>query len=123
MVKNIYVRYNKKKARCIICNNFSNKVHDYLKPTKIKYLKNSGYNSYLIATKRRFKCKYCGKTFTEDLELTSRNCNISSKTKQMILKECLDRDRTIEAIASNNNVSANIVREIFLEAMKNYPDM
>ena len=120
--KYVYIKSNKKKARCKICNNFSKKIHDYLKPSKIKYLKNSGSNTYLVVTKRRFDCKYCGKSFTEDLELTSKNCNISSKTKQMILKECLDRDRTLEAIASSNNVSVNIVRETFLEAMKNYPD-
>ena len=39
----------------------------------------------------------------------------------MILKQCLDRDRTIKAIAEECNISENIVRNTFLDAMKNYP--
>ncbi|MBR3897828.1 MAG: transposase [Bacilli bacterium] len=120
--KYVYVKSNKKKARCLKCGNFSNKLHDYLKPVKIVYLKNSGENTYLIASKRRFKCKACKKTFTEDLGLNGGRCSISYKTKQMILKECLDRNKTLEDIAKDCNVSTDTVRRIFLEAMKNYPE-
>ena len=120
--KFVYVKSNKKKARCPKCGNFSNKIHDYLKPIKITYLKNSGENTYLIASKRRFKCKVCKKTFTEDLGLNGGRCSISYKTKQMILKECLDRNKTLEDIAKDCNVSVNVVRQTFLEAMKNYPE-
>lgn len=119
--KLVYVKSNKKKVRCNICGNFSNKVHDYLKPSKITYLKNSGEDTYLIVQKRRFECKKCNKSFTEDLGLSNKNCNISNKTKQLILKECLDRDRTLESIAKDCNTSVNLVRNTFLEAMKNYP--
>lgn len=121
-IKYVHVKSNKKKVRCTKCNNFSNKIHDYLKPSKITYLKNSGDDTYLIVYKRRFKCKYCNKSFTEDLGLNNKKCNISNKTKHMILKECLDRDRTLESIAKECNVSVGIVRETFLEAMKDYPD-
>jgi len=120
--KYVYVKSNKKKARCSKCNNFSNKIHDYLKPMKITYLKNSEEDTYLIVSKRRFKCKYCNKTFTEDLGLNSKRNSISNKIKQLILKECLDRDKTIEAIPKDTNTSANLVRQTFLEAMKNYPE-
>lgn len=120
--KYVYIKSNKKKARCKNCNNFSNKIHDYLKPSKITYLKNSGEDTYLIITKRRFKCRYCNKSFTEDLGLNSKGCNVSNKTKQLILKECLDRDKTLETIARDCNTSVNLVRKTFLEAMKNYPD-
>lgn len=121
-VKYIYVKSNKKKARCIKCNNFSNKIHDYLKPSKITYLKNSGEDTYLIVHKRRFECKYCMKSFTENLGLSNKKCNISNKTKQMILKECLDRDRTLEGIAKSCNISVNTARDIFMKAMANYPE-
>ena len=109
------IKSNKKKAKCTKCNNFSNKIHDYLKPCKITYLKNSGEDTYLIVYKRRFECKYCKKSFTENLGLNSRKCKISNKTKQMILKECLDRDKTLEALAKDCNISVNIVREILYQ--------
>ena len=121
-VKYVYVKSNKKKARCNKCNKFSNKIHDYLKPSKITYLKNSGENTYLIVNKRRFECKFCKKSFTEDLGLNSKKCSISNKTKRLILKECLDRDKTLESIAIDCNTSTDTVRETFMKAMKNYPD-
>ena len=121
-VKYVHIKSNKKKVRCTKCNNFSNKIHDYLRPCKITYLKNSGEDTYLIVHKRRFECKYCKKTFTEDLGLNSKKSSISNKTKQMILKECLVRDKTLKAIANDCNTSVDTVRETFLEAMKNYPD-
>ena len=121
MIKLVHIKFNKNKTRCTKCNTFSNKVHDYLKPSKITYLKNSGSNTYLIAYKRRFECKNCNKSFTEDLEISNKGCKISNKTKQMILKQCLDRDKTIKSIAEENNISEDIVRTTFLEAMNNYP--
>ncbi|MGN1330831.1 MAG: transposase family protein [Clostridia bacterium] len=112
-VKYVHIKSNKKKVRCTNCNNFSNKIHDYLKLCKITYLKNSGEDTYLIVHKRRFECKYCKKSFTEDLGLNSKKSSISNKTKQMILKECLDRDKTLKAIANDCNTSVDTVRETF----------
>ena len=37
IVKLVYVKANKRKARCKSCNNFSHNVHDYLKPSKVTY--------------------------------------------------------------------------------------
>ena len=84
--KCIHIKSSRKKARCPKCNNFSKKIHDYLKPSKITYLKNSEEETYLIVYKRRFECKYCKKTFTEDLGISSPKNKISHKTKQLILK-------------------------------------
>ena len=121
-VKFIHVKSNKKKARCTSCNQFSKKIHDYLKPCKITYLKNSEEETYLIVYKRRFKCDNCKKAFTEELEISCNNNRISNKTKQLILKLCMDRDKTLTTIAKETNTSVNLVRTTFLEATKNYPD-
>ena len=120
--KCIHIKSSRKKARCPKCNNFSKKIHDYLKPSKITYLKNSEEETYLIVYKRRFECKYCKKTFTEDLGISSPKSKISHKTKQLILKLCMDRDRTLTAIAKETNTSVSVVRKTFLEATNNYPD-
>lgn len=118
----VHVKNSKKKVRCPHCNMFSSKIHDYLKPSRVDYGKCIDRYVYLVANKRRFECKNCKKSFTENLGLTSKNGNISLKTKQSILKDCLNRDKSIKQIAMDNNVSSDAVREIFLEAMKDYPD-
>lgn len=119
----VHIKSNKKKSRCPKCGKFSSKIHDYLKAIRIDYLKSAGVNTYLIAYKRRFECSHCKKSFTENLGLTSRNGNISLKVKQAILKDCMDRDKTIRKIGKDNNVSDKMVRKIFLEAMENYPEV
>lgn len=121
-VKYIHIKSNKKKARCPKCNKFSKKIHDYLKPNKITYLKNSEEETYLIVYKRRFECDICKKSFTEDLDINGLRNKISHKTKQKILKLCMDRDKTINSIAKETNTSETLVRKTFLEATKNYPD-
>lgn len=118
----ISIKSNKKKVRCPHCNQFSSRIHDYLKPSRIDYLNIAGMNTYLIAYKRRFECSKCNKSFTENLGLTNKNGNVSLKIKQNILKDCMNRDKTIKQISNDNNVSEDFVRSTFLEAMKNYPE-
>ena len=118
----VSIRSNKKKVRCPYCNEFSSKIHDYLKPTRVDYLSIYEKPVYLIVYKRRFECSKCKKSFTEDLGLTNKNANISLLTKRSILKDCMDRDKTIKQIALDNKVSEKEVRVTFLEAVKNYPD-
>ena len=71
-VKYAYVKSNKKKARCPKCKKFSNKIHDFLKPSKLTYLNNANIETYLIVQKRRFECANCKKSFTEDLGLSQK---------------------------------------------------
>lgn len=120
-INKVYIRSNKKKVRCPKCNKFSDKIHDYLRPSKVLYLDIVGEKTYLIVTKRRFKCSNCNKSFTEDMGLTNKNGNTSLKVKQKILKDFLDKNKTIKDIARDNHVSEDTARSIFLEAMKNYP--
>lgn len=117
----VFIRSNKKKVRCPKCGKFSDKIHDYLKASKILYLEVAGEKTYLIVTKRRFKCKNCKKSFTEDLGLTNNKCFVSAKVKQKVLKEFLNRNRTIKDIAIANYITEGTARNIFLEATKNYP--
>ena len=118
----ISIKSNKKKVGCPYCKRFSSRIHDYLKPSRIDYLSTAGVNTYLIAHKRRFECSTCKKSFTEDLGLTNNNGNVSLKTQQKILLDCMNRDKTIKQIAIDNNVSEDLVRNTFLDATKNYPD-
>ena len=67
----VSIKSNKKKVRCPYCNEFSSKIHDYLKPSRIDYLNIYDKTTFLIAYKRRFECNKCNKSFTEDLGLTN----------------------------------------------------
>lgn len=121
-IKKVFIKSNKKKVRCPRCGNFSHKIHDYLKPSKITYLKTAGEETYLIIKKRRFECKDCNKSFTEDISVVDKGKKISNKTRFSILKDLLDRDKTIDTIAREHGVSSDIVRNLLEEAMKNYPE-
>ena len=120
-INEIHIKSTRKKVRCPQCNQFSNKVHDYLKASKILYLDIVGEKTYLIVKKRRFECKKCKRSFTEDIGLTNQNSNISLKVKQKILKDFLDKNKSLKDIAISNHVSEDRARNIFLEATKNYP--
>ena len=122
LIKYVYIKKNRKKVRCPKCNNFTHRIHDYLKPSKVTYLNNSGIETYLIVRKRRFECEYCNKSFTEELNLTVKRGSISYASKQLILKDMMNRNKTIEEIASDYKVSSDMVRNIFLDGCKNIPD-
>ena len=120
-VNEIHIKSRRKKVRCPHCNQFSSKVHDYLKPSKILYLDIVGEKTYLIVSKRRFECKKCNRSFTEDIGLTNYDGNISLKVKQKILRDFLDKNKSLKDIAISNHVSEDKARNIFLEATKTYP--
>lgn len=120
---NIYISSSKKKVKCPKCSKYTDKIHDKLKPSKILYLDNSGIKTYLIITKRRFKCSICNKRITEDLNLTTSKSTISLKVKQKVLKDFMEADKTIKRIAIDNHISEDSVRQIFLDATSNFPAM
>ena len=120
-VNYIIVKSSKNKVRCPICNQFTSTIHDYLKPSKILYLDVVGEKTYLIVNRRRFKCRRCNKSFTENIGLANKNGRISSKVKQKVLKDFMDKNKSLKDVAKGNNISEDTARNIFLEATKNYP--
>mgnify|MGYP004483929997 FL=1 len=91
---------------------YTSKIHDRLKPSKVLYLNNSGQKTYLIVTKRSFKCTNCNKRITENLNLATNNSNISLKVKQKVLKDLMDADKTIKRISVDNHISEDSTRQI-----------
>lgn len=118
--KIIYIKILTKKVRCPLCNKFTNKVHDTLKPIKIKYLKLAEYNTYVVVRKRRFTCHECKKTFTENIDLNNKNKSISNKLEQKVLKDLLTV-RSIKDIAQDNDIPDTTVRRILKNGMSDYP--
>lgn len=120
-IKLVSVKSRKKKARCTECGKYSSSVHDVLKPSKILYLDNAGEKTYLLVTRRRFNCKSCKRHFTEDLGLTNKNRQISLKVQQKVLKDFMDKDKSLKRIAEDNHISVDKARAIFNEATKEFP--
>lgn len=122
IVKYIYIEKITKKERCPICNSYTKSIHDKLKPIKLKHVKAFEYTTYLIIEKRRFICHKCNKKFTEEVIVNEENKSISTKLEQKILKDLLEYNLTLKYIAKNNNISDMTVRNILLNAMKDYPE-
>ena len=117
----IELKSRRDKVRCPICNKFTSSIHSRLKPIRSKYLDSCGERVNLIIYKRRFHCYNCDKIFTEEMNLNSKNGNISNKTKIQIRKDLLDYNMTIDKIAIKNHVSKYIVRKELEEATKIIP--
>ena len=122
MIKIIYVESKTKKDKCPVCGEYTNSIHDKLKPMELKYLKIVEYDSKINIIKKRFICHKCNKRFTEKVDLNERGKTISNKLQQKILKDLLDYNLSIKYIAKTNGVSPGIVRIVLKEAMNNYPE-
>lgn len=120
-IKKIYVSCKRKKDKCPNCGKFTKSIHDKLKPIEIKYLKVVEYETRIMIIKRRFICHSCNKKFTEKVNLNQKNCSISNKLKQKILKDLLNYNLSLKYIAESNNISEGSVRTILKESMKGYP--
>ena len=119
----VELKSRKEKVRCPICNKFTNSVHDKLKPIRSVYLDSGGQEVNLLITKRRFHCYNCGKIFTEQLDLNTKDGNISNRTKIQIRKDLLDYNLTLNKIAEKNHVSDYVVRKELEEATSMIPNI
>lgn len=122
MIKIIEIETKNKKQKCPICGEYTNSIHDKLKPIKLKYLKLFEYDTKIVITKKRFVCHKCNKKFTEVVDLNNKGKNISNKLEQKILKDLLNYNLSIKYIAKENNVNSESVRKILKNAMSNYPE-
>lgn len=122
MKKIIYLESKTKKQKCPICGEFTNSIHDKLKPIELKYLKIGEYNSKINIVKKRFICHKCKKKFTEEVSLNNKRKTISNKLEQKILKDLLNYNLSISYIAKENKVSPGAVRNILKNAMSEYPE-
>lgn len=122
VIKVIYVESKNKKVRCSKCNEYTNSIHDRLKPIELKYLKIVEYDTKINIVKKRFICHKCNKVFTERLDLNQKGKTISNKLEQKILKDLSKYNLTLKYIAEENGVNDMTVRKILLNATSGYPE-
>ena len=117
----VVIENRKKKVRCPICNKFTSSIHSKLKPIKSIYLDSCGKEVHLIINKRRFHCYNCNKIFTEELNLNTKDGNISNKVKIQIRKDLLNYNLSLKYIANKNRVSTFIVEKELLNIISGIP--
>lgn len=105
----ITIENKKNKSRCPICNKFTSSVHAKLKPIRSVYLDSCGSAVDLIIKKKRYHCYKCNKIFTEELNVNSKNGNISNKVKIQIRNDLLKYNLSLKYIAEKNRVSLTTV--------------
>ena len=104
--------------RCPYCK--SNKVH--IKDIKYECIKHqcstlTEKTIVLIITKRRFKCKNCGKTYIQNSEIVEKNCRISNPIRWAIVKELKDFV-SFSYVARKFKVNNQTVMNIFDEMIR-----
>lgn len=122
MIKIINVESKNKRDKCPDCGEYTNSIHDKLKPIELKYLKVIEQNTKIRIVKKRFICHKCNKRFTESIDLNENGKTISNKLEQKVLKDLLNYNLSIKYIANINNISPSSVRNILKNAMSKYPD-
>lgn len=118
----VELKSKKEKVRCPICNKFTSSIHSKLKPIRSKYVDSCGSEVELMIYKRRFHCYKCNKIFTEELNLNTKDGNISNRLKIQIRKDLLDYNMSINKIAEKNHVSPGTVRNELEEATSVIPN-
>nr|WP_216595759.1 ISL3 family transposase [Myxosarcina sp. GI1] len=91
-----------KEANCTRCGNKSQRIHQnhrYL----IKDLSISGQPVYLELNRRQFKCGFCQKPFSEELNFVQKRRKYTSRLATEIIRQVLADD--IKTVAQNNDVS------------------
>lgn len=98
----LHTEVNSKEANCTRCGNKSQRIHQnhrYL----IKDLSISGQPVYLEINRRQFKCGFCQKPFSEELNFVQKRRKYTSRLATEIIRQVLADD--IKTVAQNNDVS------------------
>ena len=85
IIKVINVESKNKKCKCPKCGEYTNSIHDKLKPIELKYLKVVEQDTKISIIKKRFICHKCNKKFTENVDLNENGKTISNKLEQKVL--------------------------------------
>ena len=99
---------------CPHCGSNNITVKDY-NNRKICHQMIAGSNTAMIYSSRRYKCKSCGKTFTEVNPFSHARSRISLKTIDLIMKDLENPTETFSNVARRYHVSTTTVQRIFDE--------
>lgn len=97
---------------CPACGRITAKVHDRREQAKAD-VGAAGQEVVLIVLKRRFRCPFCGKVFTEPDEVCGWRRRLTKRLREEIGRAA--RDSTVKAVAAAKRVSQETVRKALVE--------
>jgi transposase len=110
----ITVMYRRSEAPCPRCGQATNKVHDYREQSKQdRRLRDKPV--FLNLIKRRFRCPWCGKVWTEPDEVFGSRRRSSRRFREYLGKEALHQ--TVKRTAEKEQVGEGLVRRCVAEGI------
>lgn len=96
---------------CPACKNTTDWIQSY-RVQKIRDINFGNKKSYLNLHKKRYKCKYCSKTFLEENKFLNIYQRMTSRLINEILLK-LESERSFTSVAKEYNISVNTIIRLF----------
>ncbi len=110
-----------KTAVCLQCNSKDLYRHGKAKPRKVLHTLINGKKVYLeIHGRQRWKCKHCGRTFTQELKIIRPRSRLTNYAEKLVL--WLLSSMSFKAISKLLKISYGKAKRILMEA-KTIPDL
>ena len=111
----LYVEAEHKYSTCPRCGQKSRKLHQN-HHSLVKDLPVSGQSTYLRVNRRQFKCKQCGKPFSEELDYVDKHKTYTKRLSHEIVAQILDSN--IRSVAERHDLSESEVQAMLKDAGK-----
>jgi len=106
----ISVKLERRTANCPICGKRSKCLHSYLKERKIFHKLWGDKKIFLVGRKRRWRCKSCGRVFTESWPAVNKWARKTEEAEGEILK--LLRDNSFNKLEERWDISDGVARRV-----------
>lgn len=106
----VSVHLEKNSASCPRCGVRSTRRHQET-VIPVRDLPCFGRRVLLMLPRRRFKCRHCGKPFTEHLPFVNFGTSFTTRYEQYIYDQCYQR--TLSVVATQEAISDTVVRKVF----------
>jgi transposase len=107
----IFAMKHRRKHRCPVCGQETNKVHDY-RWQVVKDLQAYGKFTMLHIRKRRYVCVHCSKRFIEDITFLPRYHRVTNRLVAHVISAFAGLE-SIKDIAKEHNISAPTAARYF----------
>jgi transposase len=119
----LYVENSCRDASCPRCGRTSHKIHQ----NHYHIIKDLPWNKqdiFLRINRRQFKCRFCNKPFSEEIEFVAKRRGYTKRYAEEILMDVIKSD--ILSVSQRSNLSQyqiqNILKDVGKELIKNKPE-